>query len=452
MTKSSVSKPVANGSLPPGWTTARAGDILKLVNGAAFKPTDWADNGLPIIRIQNLNNPTAAFNRCPKSMPEKIRVRNGDLLFAWSGTPGTSFGAHIWQRGEAWLNQHIFRVGFDINLFDPEFLRIAINRNLQDYIAQAHGGAGLAHITKGRFEASSFLLPPRKEQRRIVARLQALEARSRRARAALDAIPPLLAQTRQSILASAFCGDLTRNWRKKHASEKWKEVTLTEVIVGKPKNGYSAPPVNCETPYRVLSLGATTLGRFDARCFKFIEGPIPENSNLWLEPGDILVQRGNTIDYVGVPAVYNGPTKTYIYPDLMMRFRANESTTTAYLHFALSREEARNFLRARATGTAGNMPKINQPTLLSVPVPLPHLSEQQEIVRLLESAFARLDAVAAAHASAIAVLDRLDQSILARAFRGELVPQDPAEEPAQQLLARIKKSRELAVNEAEDHA
>ena len=88
--------------LPKGWGMARVDALVELVNGFAFKPTQWKSEGLPIIRIQNLNNPDAPFNYCAENLPDKIRVRNGDLLFAWSGTPGTSFGAHIWRRERNW--------------------------------------------------------------------------------------------------------------------------------------------------------------------------------------------------------------------------------------------------------------------------------------------------------------------------------------------------------------
>ena len=158
--------------LPEGWAVAPVGDILGLVNGCPFKPSHWKKSGLPIIRIQNLNNPNASFNYCTDEMPEKFRVRNGDLLFAWSGTPGTSFGAHVWDGGDAWLNQHIFRVEFNKHHFDRTFLKYSINRNLAEYIEQAHGGAGLAHITKGMFEKSLLPIAPLAEQCRIVAKLE----------------------------------------------------------------------------------------------------------------------------------------------------------------------------------------------------------------------------------------------------------------------------------------
>ena len=129
------------------WEKVRVGDKLELINGSAFKPTDWSETGLPIVRIQNLNNPKASYNYFNGKKPEKFLLHGGELLFAWSGTPGTSFGAHIWNGGKAWLNQHIYNVIFNENDFNKKFLQLAINQNLNEYIRAAHGAAGLAHIT-----------------------------------------------------------------------------------------------------------------------------------------------------------------------------------------------------------------------------------------------------------------------------------------------------------------
>src|SRR5204863_7383130 len=107
--------------LPEGWAFSRVADLMTLVNGFPFKPSQWKDHGLPIIRIQNLNNAEARFNYCLDKIPQKFLVQNGNLLFAWSGTPGTSFGAHIWKGDDAWLNQHIFRVDFAEVLLDKQF-------------------------------------------------------------------------------------------------------------------------------------------------------------------------------------------------------------------------------------------------------------------------------------------------------------------------------------------
>lgn len=157
--------------LPSNWAAVRLGQAVDLINGRAFKPSDWTQSGLPIVRIQNLNNPAANFNRYDGDVRSKFLIDNGDFLISWSGTPGTSFGAHIWQGGPAILNQHIFKAVLIAEAFEPQFLKLAINSRMADLIKQAHGGVGLQHITKPKLQAISLALPPLSEQRRIVARL-----------------------------------------------------------------------------------------------------------------------------------------------------------------------------------------------------------------------------------------------------------------------------------------
>jgi len=157
--------------LPVGWVEAPIGELCALRNGRAFKPAEWSDTGIPIVRIQNLNNPSARFNYYQGEVDARHWLNGGELLFAWSGTPGTSFGAHIWEGGGGALNQHIFRVDFDSRSIDKAFFRFAINQKLNDLIEIAHGGVGLRHVTKGNFEATEISLPPLNEQRRIAAKL-----------------------------------------------------------------------------------------------------------------------------------------------------------------------------------------------------------------------------------------------------------------------------------------
>src|SRR5690606_35416533 len=94
------------GIIPEEWELSSIGELFTLTNGMAFKPDDWVEIGAPIIRIQNLNDPTAAFNYTQRPFPERNKVEPGDLLFAWSGTVGTSFGARIWRGPVGVLNQH----------------------------------------------------------------------------------------------------------------------------------------------------------------------------------------------------------------------------------------------------------------------------------------------------------------------------------------------------------
>lgn len=151
-------------NIPSSWSYVPIGNLCNLINGRAFKPSDWEKEGLPIVRIQNLNDPNAGFNFYPKSVEEKFLIDHGQLLFAWSGTPGTSFGAHIWNRGRAVLNQHIFKVEFDESKIDKKYFCYAINQKLNELIEKAHGGVGLRHVTKGKFEQTVIAIPPFNEQ------------------------------------------------------------------------------------------------------------------------------------------------------------------------------------------------------------------------------------------------------------------------------------------------
>lgn len=160
----------------------------------------------------------------------------------------------------------------------------------------------------------------------------------------------------------------------------WEWHCLGDLLVSGPTNGFSPRAVDYETPVRSLTLSATTSGVFKGEHAKFIADEISPDSDLWLRDGDILVQRGNTLEYVGVPAVYRGEPNCYIYPDLMMKLRVSSELDTDYLYFAMSSEPGRNFLRERASGTSGTMPKINQKTLKSLPIPVPPIREQHRIV------------------------------------------------------------------------
>jgi type I restriction enzyme S subunit len=177
--------------------------------------------------------------------------------------------------------------------------------------------------------------------------------------------------------------------------DSWRWLTLGNLLTFGPTNGFSPKAVNFETPVRSLTLSATTSGRFKGEHYKFIAEEIPPGSELWLRDGDILVQRGNSIEYVGVSAVYRGEPSQFIYPDLMMKIRVSSALDVDYVHLAMSCAAAREYLRARATGTSGSMPKINQSSLKDLPLPIPPIAEQHRIVTKFNELMALCDALKA---------------------------------------------------------
>lgn len=218
----------------------------------------------------------------------------------------------------------------------------------------------------------------------------------------------------------------------------WCWVALEHVVTSGPTNGYSPTSVSFPTSTKAITLTATTSGRFDGSHFKYIDEVFPPTSDLWLRDGDILIQRGNTLEYVGVPALYRGPPNQFIYPDLMMRLRLPDCILPEFLTLAISDKRARNFMRARAVGAAGSMPKINHATVRALPVPLCSLPEQQEIVRLLDAQFEVIDQNEREIDAALKRSEALRQAILKKAFTGRLVPQIATDEPAPALLARLR--------------
>jgi type I restriction enzyme, S subunit len=173
--------------------------------------------------------------------------------------------------------------------------------------------------------------------------------------------------------------------------ETWKWMRLDDLLVAGPTNGISPKSVEHVTTTRSLTLSATTSGRFNGEHSKFIETEVPLDSDLWLRPGDILVQRGNSMEYVGVAAVYFGGEHQFVYPDLMMRCRFASELDVRFIHLAMNQDDSRDFLRARATGTSGSMPKINQTTLKSLPIPVPPIAEQRRIVAKVNELMALVD-------------------------------------------------------------
>lgn len=165
------------GLIPAEWTVKPISDCMRLINGRAFKPSEWASSGVPIIRIQNLNNPSAEFNYYPfDDIEDKHRIKPGDLVFAWSGTLGSSFGARSWAGPEGVLNQHIFKVAPDTKVISPEYALIVFKRIEDDIAKKAHGfKTSFVHIKKADLDSTFLPLPCHHEQKAIALALNDIE-------------------------------------------------------------------------------------------------------------------------------------------------------------------------------------------------------------------------------------------------------------------------------------
>jgi type I restriction enzyme S subunit len=175
-----------------------------------------------------------------------------------------------------------------------------------------------------------------------------------------------------------------------------------------------------------------------------------KTQDLWLQPDDILIERSNTPELVGTARLYRGEPRFAIFPDLLIRVRVNKDVLPEFVEFSLQTNTARKYFMQCAQGSAGTMPKIDQGVIEEFPLVIPSLKEQQEIVVRVEALFKLADTIEKRVTTATLRAEKLTQAILAKAFRGELVPTE-AElarresrdyEPASALLARIRAERE----------
>ena len=489
--------------LPNGWTISALGEIATYQNGRAFKPSEWKATGLPIIRIQNLNDDKAAFNFSDGPHEERFAVEQGDLLFAWSA----SLGAYIWRGERAWLNQHIFRVDHSKEIH-RQFLYYALKNVVAELYAKAHG-SGMVHVTKRRFEETTLWLPPLNEQQRIAERIKALFDEIDKGVENLRTAKRTINLYRQSLLKSAFEGHLTAQWRAENAEKLENPEVLLARIRGQREKRQQAslddwklrlaeweragrsgkrplkpqrtrtrsmPEVEEPSGFEALpdswlwltaeSVGAVQLGRQRSpknrsKHFptKYIRAAniteqglaldnlldmdfLPHELNAYrLKKGDLLLSEASgSAAQVGKAAIWTNEVPNCCFQNTVIRHQPYCRDFAAFLLWLYRYFYASGKFAQVAGGVGIN--HLSASRFSQIPLPICSLAEQAEIVRILD---ARLEAVKALDKEIDANLVRADalrQSILKSAFSGQLVPQDPMDEPAYLLLARIRAGRQ----------
>jgi type I restriction enzyme S subunit len=456
-------------ALPDGWSWTPLGEICDAINGRAFKSTEWRDSGVPIIRIQNLKDPDASFNYFQGELDEKNKVKAGDLLFAWSGTPGTSFGAHIWRGQNAALNQHIFNVQFDRAQIDTKYFCYALNQNISRYVAQAQGGVGLAHITKSKFMASKVPIASLDQQRRIVAEIEKQFSRLDEAVANLKRVKANLKRYKAAVLKAAVEGKLTEEWRRQHpdvepASKLLERILAERRAKWKGRGKYKEPvePDTSNLPslaegWRWVSLeqlswhssygtsvkcsyensGPTVLripniesGKLDFGDLKFAPKSLEIERGEELSVGDVLIIRTNgSRSLIGRSAVVRQPIPSRsTYASYLIRFRlVEQSEVIAWVSTVWDADFFRQWIEQKAATSAGQH-NISMTVLGTLPIPLPPLAEQERIVAEVERRLSVIEEIEASVEANLTRADCLRQSILSNAFSGKLKVEKPTKQ------------------------
>lgn len=271
----------------------KLGEVASFVNGYAFKPSDWSDNGMPIIRIQDLTGNSYKMNRYNGDIEQKYKVQDGDVLISWSA----SLGVYVWHGENAVLNQHIFKVVFDKTDVSKDYFVYQIEYRLGNAASEAHG-ATMKHLTKSVFNALPFYLPKKEEQEKIAK--------------VLNKITELTNKTRKQakLLDDIIKSRFIEMFGDENNSKKWDIVNVENVadvqvgVVIKPSQYYTDKNEGIKA-FRSLNVGEGYIK--DSEWVYFSKEGHQKNSKSILKENDLLIVRSGTPgtacvvtkDYVG---------------------------------------------------------------------------------------------------------------------------------------------------------
>lgn len=352
--------------LPEGWRWVRVGELCDLVNGNAYKPSDWNTSGVPIIRIQNLNNPSKPFNYWSSSLHNKVKVKQGDVLLAWSGTPGTSFGVHLWKGSDGVLNQHIFRVDFTSNEIAPEWFVYAANQHLNILISQAHGGVRLRHVNKREVEALRIPLPPTiEEQRRIASILDEQMKAVEGARLAVEAQLAAANLLPNAFLRSLFESEEAQNWKIEKVGH------ISSLIV----DGPHITPSYVSKGVPFLTVRNIVKRRIDFSSTSFVS----ENDHQEFmkrgkaERGDILYTKDGTL---GIPCVVETDKEFSYFVSVALIKLIREMANPYFVSFAM--ESPSVIEQVKLLGAGAGLKHMVLRSIRSLEISLPVIEKQKE--------------------------------------------------------------------------
>lgn len=366
---------------------AKLGDIATYINGYPFKPNDWSDTGLPIIRIQDLTGNSYQANRYKGEYQPKYEVNAGDVLISWSA----SLGVYIWQGEKALLNQHIFKVVFNKEAVSKDFFVFQVEQILKKAAQDVHG-ATMKHLTKPVFDALPFYLPSYEEQCNIANKLKYVRSIIEQRQEQLTKLDELV----KARFVEMF-GDMLLN------SLEWPEKpleSLADIVSGITKGRKTTETGLIEVPYMAVS--NVKSGYIDWTTIKTILATKQEIEQYRLMPDDILMTEGGDPDKVGRGAIIKNPLKDSIHQNHIFRVRLDKSELLpAYFAEYLQHQKAKRYFLGCAKQTTG-IASINMRQLRALPVLIPPLPLQNQFA----------DFVAEVDKSKVEVQKALDQTQL----------------------------------------
>jgi type I restriction enzyme S subunit len=382
--------------------------------------------------------------------PSRARkvVRTGDVLVSMT-RPNLNAVALVPPE----LDGQIASTGFDVlrpAVIEPRFLfGVVRSDGFVEAMSDLVQGALYPAVRSRDVRAYVTSLAPLSEQRRIADKLDAVLARVDACRERLGRVPAILKKFREAVLDAAVSGRLTEDGGRAESGSDasddlpsgWQVVAFAELIESI-RTGTTAVPKDSPTEYPVLRSSSVRPLVVDLDDKRFLTRPQSDNEANFLASGDLLFTRlSGSKEFVGNCAmVHSVPPRSMQYPDRLFRARLKEPRSGEFVELAFSSARVRRQIEAKVKSSAGHQ-RISTDAITEAVLPMPPLAVQHEIVRRVADLFALADGVERKYGEAVPRVERITPAVLAKAFRGELVPQDPEDEPASVLLERIRMQR-----------
>jgi type I restriction enzyme, S subunit len=452
--------------LPQGWAIANIQELCQIQTGK---------------KDVNQGNPNGQyyFFTCA-SEP----LRSDDYIFDGESIllpgNGANVGLVLYYKGKFDLYQRTYALtNFFIN---GRYLYFYFLANWKNSLIDKQYGSATNYIRLGNITEFSVQIAPLNEQKRIVAKLEKLLAKVNESCDRLSRIPTILKRFRQSVLASACSGRLTNHWRKSHPNiepvekllKRIQEDRLDQAKTPAQKSKIQEIYLSEETEHNESLPESWNFVTLNKLCISFDYGtsqkslkegkvPVLRMGNIqdgeidWddlvyscdkdeiikynLYPNTVLFNRTNSAEKVGKTAIYRGD-RPAIFAGYLIRINNCPELDPEYLNYCLNTPYAKSYCNSvKSDGV--NQSNINAQKLAKFEIPFCTIEEQKEIVKRVKALLRKCDLIEQRYLKAKAYTDKLTQSILAKAFRGELVPQYPNDEPAEVLLERIREEKTL---------
>lgn len=450
--------------LPLSWTVTTLGTVTDYGKTVKVEPADIPADAW-VLELEDIEKDSSRIlQRLTQSRRQSLSTKNrfdaGDVLYGKlrpylnkvviADAPGFCTTEIVpVQAGPALERRYLFHW-----LKHPAFLK---------YVEAASHGMNMPRLGTDAGRAAPLVLAPRPEQTRIADQLDTLLARIQACQDRLEAIPALLRRFRQSVLTAAMSGDLTSEWRDSKGQNdplpefvkgNEADTTQTSSALSLPGSWRIVRARNVVQPDAGIVYGIVQPGPKLASGVRYVQTTDIVDGRIQLQSlchtseeiasgyrrssirkGDVLLGIIRALKVAVVPDELEGANISRS----VARLRPREGVLPKFLAYALQSPVVQEWLRSQHRGM--DMPVLNLSEVRLAPIPIAPIGEQAEIVSRVDSLFALADAINTRYTAALGQLERMAPVLLAKAFRGQLCPQDPNDEPASALLARVAADR-----------